>query len=87
MNRYKIAWDMLMSFLYLTTYINDPLVIAFRFTPYSNNKLFNLMTFINTVIILDIFLNLLTAIRKEDSMNIISTYNLKERSLQKLTIQ
>ena len=50
-NRYKVAWDVFMGFVYLLSYVMDPLIVAFLLKPLTEKSI-NIMTITLTFIIL-----------------------------------
>lgn len=50
-NRYKVAWDVFMGFVYLVSYVMDPLIVAFLLKPLTEKSI-NIMTITLTFIIL-----------------------------------
>lgn len=50
-NKYKVAWDVFMGFVYLLSYVMDPLIVAFLLKPLTEKSI-NIMNFTLTIIIL-----------------------------------
>ena len=50
-NKYKVAWDVFMGFVYLLSYVMDPLIVAFLLKPLTEKSI-NIMTITLTFIIL-----------------------------------
>ena len=74
MNKYKIAWDTFMGFIYLFAYITDPFSFAFEFKPLSNRQYQNFTEVIVFIILFDMFLTPFTGIKK---VQVISKEDLK----------
>ena len=66
LNRYKLAWDIIMGGFYFISYIIDPYIIADHFESLEDQKLNRLSFVITCVIVLDMILKIFTAVKKED---------------------
>ena len=64
---YKIAWDILIGFVYLTCYIIDPLVYSFHFDILVHYPDLNrFQRSLTWLIVIDMCVECLTAVRKKD---------------------
>ena len=63
-------WDVLVGFIYLSVFLFDPFIFAFRYDPLRNKQwLVTTTRLLTLMIIIDMFLTPLTAIVREESMS------------------
>ena len=67
MNKYKVAWDLLIGFIYLLSYMFDPVVLGFEFEPLESLWLYRFSSVVTYVIIVDIFIQPFTGVLKDDN--------------------
>ena len=69
-NFYKVMWDVLVGFIYLSVFLFDPFIFAFKYEPLRSKQwLMTTTRLLTTMIVIDMFLTPLTAIVREESMN------------------
>ena len=60
-------WDLIIGFIYLVSYILDPITIAFKFEPLKNNFVRDFSAFVTVMIVLDILLVPFSGTPKDDN--------------------
>ena len=75
MSKKKITWDIIIGLIYLLTYLHDPYVLAFLFTPLNDSRQIFFLEFFNAIIVLDMLTNFLTGYPKEDVFYEQETYS------------
>ena len=66
-NYYKVTWDLGIGFVYLLSYILDPINFAFKFEPMKNIIVRDMAAFVTVIIIIDILLVPFSGTPKDDS--------------------
>lgn len=61
-----MLWDLVISLIYLMSYVLDPIVFAFKFTPLDDPLVNRFSLLVTYMIILDIFIVPITGVAKED---------------------
>ena len=67
-NKYKVAWDMCMGFLYLSVYFMDPFIYAFHFYHLIYPGVRNFSISITMVLVFNMLIKPLTGVKKEDKL-------------------
>ena len=62
MNRYKVLWDLSLGFVYLMSYLLDPFVLGFHFTPLQDKVVVILQEAVTCVMAIDILVSMVTGI-------------------------
>ena len=69
-NVYKVLWDVLVGFIYLSCFLIDPFIFAFKYAALKNqNGMLTTTRILTMMIIIDMILTPFTAIVREESMN------------------
>ena len=67
-NKWKILADLIMGLIYLMTYMTDPYILCFLFTPLSNPNINQLQRSLTFIMLVDMISNFVTGIPREDAV-------------------
>ena len=63
----KIAWDTFIGLNYLLSYLLDPYILCFFFTPLENDSIYGMQRGISIIVTIDILFNFVTGIPRDDN--------------------
>lgn len=81
-SRYKVAWDVFMSFVYLVSYVMDPLIVAFLLEPLTVNSINRLTITITVVILFNMLITPIMGVRKGNETIQIENERMEDGSLK-----
>ena len=67
-NKYKVAWDVFMSFVYLLSFVMDPLIVAFLLKPLTEKSINTLTITITIIILFNMLLTPMMGVKKDNDL-------------------
>lgn len=65
-NRYKVAWDVFMGFVFLLSYVMDPLIIAFLLRPLTEKFIYTLTITLTCIILFNMLITPMMGVKKDN---------------------